>query len=112
MACKRCEERGKTWEGSDPVCAFKSGTFSADNWRCATMSELRKLCGSDVVWSEDQNAALLPTGDGGHVVMTWYKSRGRVDGAYIMTCEGVEPLGMGEAEAVILFNSTERHGPL
>ena len=30
MARRPCEQRGKTWEGSDPKCAFESYGFSHD----------------------------------------------------------------------------------
>jgi hypothetical protein len=43
MACKLCNERGKTWNGDDPVCAFENGVFSNDNWNCATMNKLRNI---------------------------------------------------------------------
>jgi len=43
MACRLCEQRGKTWEGSDPKCAFESYGFSHDNWNCATMNRLREI---------------------------------------------------------------------
>lgn len=43
--CRRCRERGKTWSGSNPRCAFKSPsfTFNPDNWNCATAWAMRDL---------------------------------------------------------------------
>jgi hypothetical protein len=39
-----CKQRGKTWEGADPQCAFENGIFSSENWNCATADEaLSKL---------------------------------------------------------------------
>jgi hypothetical protein len=64
MVCKRCKQRGKTWEGSDPKCAFTKDyedyrvncleylteedkiltrKFDTENWNCATMNALRDL---------------------------------------------------------------------
>ncbi|MGG4089670.1 hypothetical protein ABEV65_19635 [Bacillus licheniformis] len=115
MACRLCEERGKTWEGSDPVCAFENGVFSPKNWNCATMSKLRRLseglgnsdrdddsCGSiGYVPLSDNYAPATYEGYGGYIVMMWYKERGRVGHALFMTDEGAEPLTLEHAEIAI-----------
>lgn len=115
MACRLCKERGKTWEGSDPVCAFENGVFSPKNWNCATMSKLRRLseglgnsdrdddsCGSiGYVPLSDNYAPATYEGYGGYIVMMWYKERGRVDNALFMTDEGAEPLTIEHAEIAI-----------
>lgn len=115
MACRLCKERGKTWEGSDPVCAFENGVFSPKNWNCATMSKLRRLseglgnsdrdddsCGSiGCVPLSDNYAPATYEGYGGYIVMMWYKERGRVGHALFMTDEGAEPLTLEHAEIAI-----------
>ena len=115
MACRLCKERGKTWEGSDPVCAFENGVFSPKNWNCATMSKLRRLseglgnsdrdddsCGSiGYVPLSDNYAPATYEGYGGYIVMMWYKERGRVGHALFMTDEGAEPLTLEHAEIAI-----------
>lgn len=102
MTCKLCTERGKTWQGDDPECAFETGTFSAKNWNCATMGKLRNLCEDSTVWNEDQNAALLCGEDCDHVVLSWYKRRGRTEGAYMLNDGIATPLTLEEAEKVIV----------
>ncbi|QPI23260.1 hypothetical protein ICC24_07880 [Bacillus licheniformis] len=115
MACRLCKERGKSWEGSDPVCAFENGVFSPKNWNCATMSKLRRLseglgnsdrdddsCGSiGYVPLSDNYAPATYEGYGGYIVMMWYKERGRVGHALFMTDEGAEPLTLEHAEIAI-----------
>jgi len=92
MTCKLCQERGKTWDGADPQCAFESDVFSPDNWNCATMNTLRDIAESlgttmhrDL---DDASIGYVPLGDdgeySGYVVMTWYKNRGRTGNALIM----------------------------
>ncbi|AUG37189.1 hypothetical protein [Bacillus velezensis] len=115
MVCRLCRERGKTWHGSDPVCAFENGVFSPDNWACATMGKLRRLseelghsdrdddsCGSiGYVPLNDNYAPDTYEGFGGYVVMMWYKERGRVGNAVFMTDERTEPLTIEHAEIAI-----------
>ncbi len=100
-----CKERGQTWSGSAPRCAFESGVFSSDNWNCATANALRELSGErnwqtkekDSLWlrRNDQSFAAMwvpahpedvPDGDrcgpfrgGGFIAMTWYKHRGQTE---------------------------------
>lgn len=93
--CPLCRERGKTWEGSDPVCAFTSGglenRFSFINWNCATMNKLRNIAEKLGLTYRDNLGAgsfgALPF-EGpnyqGYIVMTWYKNRGKTDNAILM----------------------------
>jgi hypothetical protein len=97
-ACDACRERGKTWQGDSPKCAFMHGHhFSSDNWCCATMGELRHACEEKETWSNDDYAGVVavqelvadtfsyrPT----HIVIHWYKSRGRTDGAIVFDGHG------------------------
>lgn len=104
--CAACVARVKNWEGSDPRCAFTGpgATFTPDNWACATLGHLRELaedigrpgvsttrycehsqsvCQFDVYeveWPED-GTDMAP----GFVLwMTWYKSRGKTEGLWLM----------------------------
>jgi hypothetical protein len=100
--CKLCEDRGKTWQGSNPKCAFKQGTFSTDNWNCATMNKLRDICEDHMVGNEDQNAALLSGVESDHIVLTWYKNRGRTEGAYMFYDGKPKKLTIKEAEKLLI----------
>lgn len=86
--CRRCKERGKTWEGDDPECAFTKTFFSPDNWNCATMNALRDLAEERTIWNDDSQAAILPIPDGGFLVLRWYKNRGRTEVAAVLSTDG------------------------
>lgn len=100
QACPRCVQRGQTWSGDDPKCAFSSGTFSPDNWNCATANALRDEADSEEHpprWSEDQYGALVPW-EGRFIVLSWYKHRGRTEGCWLMNSDRLEPLSLEDAE--------------
>lgn len=104
MSCPRCKARGKTWEGADPNCAFEDGEFSSDNWNCATMNKLRDLCGDEItVWNEDCNACILKTDECGYVLLSWYKQRGRTEGAWVFCGDSMGLLTMECAEMAISY---------
>lgn len=111
MACKLCKERGKTWEGDDPKCAFENKTFDTDNWNCATMNKLRDIAEeqSELYWRDDAGPASFGAipfkGDNwqGYIVMTWYKSRGRTGRALLM-CDDEEPQILTEEMALEAIN--------
>lgn len=95
IPCKLCRERGKTWEGDDPRCAFEfDGRFNRDNWACETMYELRQIAYDlGTVTRDDMECAsigYIPYVDeegeeyNGYIVMTWYKDRGTTGNAIIM----------------------------
>ena len=99
MACDACKARGKTWPGDDPKCGLPNGTFSADNWNCASLNALRDVVyegqqtmpsGVDYRYCDDQKYATVQVdqieGVGGALALwvTWYKSRGRTEGAWLM----------------------------
>lgn len=100
--CKRCRERGQTWKGSAPKCAFESEVFSGNNWNCATMNALRELVEDKAVWNDDQYLAMKSTGQGIFIVLSWYKRRGRTEGAWWVFGEDMKPLTMRDAESVLL----------
>lgn len=113
--------------GSARTCAFDdtTGLFTTDNWCCATLVALREVthaltCNDQKVthlayraWGEDAAGSIdilhVPEaveGDdlenAGRIVLTRYKSRGRTDGAVLLTgtCE-TRPLSLALAEAVL-----------
>ena len=99
MPCKLCIERGKTWEGDSPICAFFQNKFG-DNWNCATVGKLRELChdtfnlpaGIDHQYCDDQHYVTikvdhLELSDSDPPLalwMTWYKNRGRTDAMWLL----------------------------
>jgi hypothetical protein len=96
MPCKLCRERGKTWNGDDPRCAFAfDGRFNRDNWACETMFELRRIAYRlGTVTRDDMECASIgyvPYVDedsdepNGYIVMTWYKDRGTTGNAIVMS---------------------------
>jgi hypothetical protein len=113
MPCKLCVERGKTWNGDDPRCAFESGVFSGDNWNCATANELRSIGERNDLIKYGDDASLLvldvPEGDfdddhgwnRAWAVLTWYKQRGCTAQAFYMDDDIFYPLKIEQAEAII-----------
>lgn len=124
MACKLCEERGKDWNGDDPVCAFENEEFSGVNWNCATMNKLRNIsdeldrgwrddlsCGSiGYVPMDNDYAPIYFDTYGGYIVMTWYKERGRTGNAVFMTDGDTIPLTIHHAEVAIQTYENYRKG--
>ena len=113
MICERCKQRGQTWNGSPPECAFEQGVFSPDNWNCATMNDLRDMCEDDAtVWNEDHNACVLRGADAcTHVVLYWYKQRGNTEGAWMLyDHRPPAPLTLAEAELMIANDQVDRRG--
>lgn len=104
--CKLCDERSKTWEGDDLKCAFDEfGNFNNDNWNCATMNQLREyamdLCNVTRMDELGCTIGYVPLNldylkddvdyenlDNGFIVMTWYKFRGRTNGAIFIDSNG------------------------
>lgn len=78
--CPRCTERGKTWNGDDPVCGFhEDGSLNENNWNCATLNALREMGEPNRVWCDDSNMTIVQRFDVGHGILSWYKDRGRTD---------------------------------
>lgn len=104
-ACPACKKRGKNWYGADPNCAFLNGVFDADNWNCATMNLLRDLYDEGHprvhhAWSDDQNCLMFPL-EGEFLILSWYKHRGRTEGAWIVGSDKIRTLTLEEAEQII-----------
>lgn len=101
--CAACNARGKTWPGDDPVCGFsgEGKTFVVKNWNCATISELRnvlhepnyKFCHTRFIVDQWISIVELHSCDplkydpGSTLWLTWYKSRGRLESAWILDSE-------------------------
>lgn len=104
--CPRCKKRGKTWPGSNPRCAFRTGKYSTDNWNCATMDGLRDLAEEEreTYQRDDMNAGSFGFVhfSGGYICMSWYKSRGRTARAIVMR-DDIKPhvLTLKEAEQAL-----------
>lgn len=124
--CPSCVTRGKTWEGSDPKCAFTTGVFSSNNWNCATLNKLRELtylCANHVQHTrvDEQNYCTLPLTEVPYfqtinsnetavcLYFSWYKSRGLTEVLYIMfdTASPREPT-LKEVEAIIDYYKEKR----
>lgn len=117
VACKRCEERGKTWEGADPVCGFDArGAFVEENWNCATLGALREKVEDRYIWNEDDRLGVVVADgylpqrragwDGGdrgpvYVIIRWYKHRGRTDSALWWANGAPRPITLSEAELML-----------
>ncbi|SET43303.1 hypothetical protein SAMN05216389_11158 [Oceanobacillus limi] len=125
MVCDCCKSRGKTWEGSDPKCAFDSeGNFLSDNWNCGTMNELRFIANEIGTVNRDDNSCgtigYVPVDNdfapddfdtfGGYIVMMWYKDRGRTDNAVFMTDDETSDITIKHAELAITTYQTYRKG--
>ena len=71
------------------------------------MNKLRDICDSRGVYNEDQYCAVLPVPNSTRfLVMSWYKRRGRTEGAWIVDSTAVIPLTIEEAEAIIEGHDT------
>ena len=102
MTCRRCLERGKTTDRTDPKCAFESGTFSPDNWDCGTMNALRERGEKTRSYCEDQSAALVPIfREGRYIILGWYKNRGKTEYAGVLDEEEIKPLSLEDAELAL-----------
>ena len=126
MKCKRCEDfyekypLKKDEDGelvhcleydvvSSPIkCAFENETFSSDNWCCQTMKELRKYVEDNAIWSQDHNIGVIQclVNCGGkdfwsHLVMHWYKNRGRTDEALLFGGDSPRPLTLDIANKLL-----------
>ncbi len=103
MKCLACQKRVKTWNGSDPKCAFESSIFSSDNWNCETVSLIRRMihklidtknCVKVQYTSSEQRFATVDISDINIVsedevqpiclYIGWYKDRGCTECMWLM----------------------------
>jgi hypothetical protein len=83
--CGRCRADPKPERfGSPRRCAFaQDGTFTPDNWACATIDALVDRRAYDIE-GEDETMTVVPAHHGEHggwIVLTRYKHRGKVSSA-------------------------------
>jgi hypothetical protein len=66
------------------------------------MNALREKAEGGAVWSGGTNAALLPW-DGDFIFLSWYKNRGSVDRALVLSglTSGIRPFTLADAEDVL-----------
>jgi len=104
VCCPMCRERGQFPEGyrlTDPPeitgwrtgdCAFPSwgdledeAPFNPNNWTCGALSKIRNMAADVEVWSEDQHVAVLAwPWKALHLVVSYYKHRGRTEGLHVL----------------------------
>lgn len=111
MTCRLCEERGKTWKGSDPICYFDD--FEG-NWNCATLNAIRQVCydvlkGVCHIFYDDEHCVLMDIGFvqcngvwfGYGLYVQWYKCRGRTVRLLVMSDDEPRRPTEGELLAII-----------
>lgn len=92
MKCKACKERGKTWKGDNPNCAFDG---DSDNWNCATLNLIRDICEIDHelvhrgYWGDENTCfidiyPIFEEGESYQLWVKWYKHRGRAEQCLIL----------------------------
>ena len=102
MICKMCKERGKDWEGSDPICYFED---PVQNWNCATINAIRDIFAPEGGWVEPEDlpkgvcitrstdmtyGLICITNTGGEEGITgclyvqWYKRRGATEALWLV----------------------------
>lgn len=89
MKCRHGGKIGENW--ADRECAFdEQGEFLKDNWNCALMNELRiedEVDGKiyyEHMYSDDQHCLVFPFGNGKFALISFYKSRGKTEGFWVM----------------------------
>jgi hypothetical protein len=97
--CTRCQQVSPLVIHQPPQCAFTGDNFSPNNWSCRTLRILRQAAnvhGSNQR-SLDHALAVIPiphhiseTRDKleTHILLYWYKDRGRVDKSMVVNCRG------------------------
>jgi hypothetical protein len=115
--CPACEERGKTWEGDDPKCAFssKDKCFDDTNWNCATMNGLRNHVQNTpfLLWNDDYYYGLMSLPGKYTILLIWYKRRGRIATALELDGPTLIPLRLSVAQAVLNYheNRSNQNAP-
>lgn len=122
--CSLCAAAVEIIPPSSPrKCAFKTGIFNGDNYRCETALALREL--GDLMWypknvsgishtftESNENFSTFDVSeidfkDPFTVVclwISWYKSRGRTQGMYMLYSSDNLPRPPTEEECLIILN--------
>ena len=103
MPCHWCQAKYKGKRpsnfGDDPNCAFDEwGAFQSENWQCAGLDELREAVYDNAHYSEDQHLGVVPY-DGGFIILSYYKNRGRTEGAWIVEESNIRLLTAADLKA-------------
>jgi hypothetical protein len=98
MKCAACQVMVKDWNGDDPTCSFRGGSFNSEGWNCATSDLIRELvyegqnpmpAGVDYQYCDDMkyttvNVSHLDIDGAMALWVAWYKSRGRTDAMWLL----------------------------
>lgn len=122
-ACHRCVARGTMKNTATPKCAFESGTFSGNNFLCATSTALRDLlstgfevtAGVAASYVDDTTFVSVPIDiesieGAAFMIMSWYKRRGCTDVIAIVYEGVVAPITLAQAEEAIPALERALHG--
>ena len=82
------------------------GRFTSENWNCLTANALRDHAERRETWSEGQYLGVIPF-DGAFIVLSWYKHRGRTEGAWMVFEGEALPLTLEHAEECLMWVATE-----
>lgn len=111
--CKYCKSIPKSWNGDDRYCAFKDGTFSKNNWNCASMNKLRQIAEDKDLrqYGDDISCAMLRVPEvmlseehwlnDGFCILSWYKNRGKTSNAIFVSDDVEQPLRFEQVEAIL-----------
>ena len=114
--CDACDSRGKTWNGSNPKCAFTNGAFG-ENWNCATVNMIRDICyecqnsktGIDYQYCDDDNYATIKIDDididGRPLALwvSWHKRRGATQAMWLLF-DSEPPRAPTEKECLLIVD--------
>lgn len=112
MTCQACKDRGQTWNGDAPVCAFDD--FDK-NWNCATVGAIRDIVydgqhpmpeGVDYRYCDDMKYATIKTDSMDDVPamalwVAWHKNRGSTDALWLLDSD-MPPRRPTEAECLAI----------
>lgn len=107
--CELCDAAYKNGRpsnfGSDPVCGFKKGIFTSENWCCRTLTELRRIAYSfgDIHESNDKSLVHIADPDGGWIVLSFYNDSGHIGTAVYVTGKSIDVLTEEKAREVLEF---------
>lgn len=129
--CAACRTQVQTWNGDPARCAFEQGTFSPENWNCATVARLRRYVYEgqtemparvDYRYASDEKFATvnihdlpglpeLPDGEPGAPLalalwVAWYKDRGGTDAIWLLDSSG-QPRVPSERELLHILDHLE-----
>lgn len=118
--CAACLARIKTWEGSDPDCAFDSGRpFIRNNWNCASLDLIRDAMpqfgnrhsrvdyrsdGDQSYATVDLSGIELESRSARTLWVSWYKNRGCTEAMWLLDEDDVPRLPV-EDDIVAIANA-------